>query len=160
MVHDREMQDCLWKTLRHRPQLARNIRTLRINWSDTRYITSPPFEKRLEYILRHTSSLNHVELNPRDLCDEDQEMFLAVLTSLARLRTKPKISFLHMPTDSVESPALAIHELVLSFKDELKIIKLEANGSPAGLQYVAKFHQLERLNVCSSQECQDLYRFL
>jgi hypothetical protein len=159
MVQEDERQDCLWETLQHRPQLACNIRTLRFKWSYVKYVQSPPFEKRLEYILRHTCSLNHVELDLSHLSAKDRQMFCAVLTSLARLRTKPMISFLDMPSHCFE-PALAIRDLVLNFKDELKVIKLEICGSQVDLQYVAKFHQLERLNVYASSECQDLYRFL
>jgi hypothetical protein len=147
--------EMLWKALQFRPQLASHIRTLHVHWPGVKYITSPPFEKRLEYIFLHTSNLSHVELTPAYGKDEENwETILAILTSLARLKTKPKVSFRRMLSYTSERDTLTNFERILRF--ELPVIKLQARGTLAGLSYVARFRQLERLEIYSSAECQDL----
>jgi hypothetical protein len=110
----------------------------------------------VEYVLRHASNLHHIEfvldneLNPETLS--------SALKFLTRLNRTPRVSFDRRPNTDGEHPALDV--VIQQFKDKLTIVELDAKASPADLQYVAGFHQLERLNVYSTSEFHDLRSFL
>ena len=110
----------------------------------------------MEYVLRHASNLHDIEFV---LYDElNPETLSSALKSLTRLTRTPRVSFDRRPNTDGEHPALG--DTIQQFKDKLTIVKLDAKASPADLQYVAGFHQLERLNVYSTSEFHDLRRFL
>jgi hypothetical protein len=154
-----DRQDRLWKALQC-PQFARHVRILHVQWFDTKYITSPPFEERLVRIFLHTSNLRHVELTAGYGTDkENRETLLTVFISLARLETKPKVSFQGIAYTS-QSATLSNFKHIMCFNDKLPVIKLQARGTPAELSCVSRFDQLERLDIYASPECQDLYKFL
>ena len=119
-------------------------------------ILSPPFETRLEYVLRHASNLHDIEFVLDDELNPDN--LFSALKSLTRLTRTPRVSFDRRPNTDGEHPALG--RVIQQFKNKLTIVKLDAKASPADLQYVAGFHQLERLNVYATSEFRGLRRFL
>jgi len=110
----------------------------------------------VEYVLRHASNLHHIEFVLDD--ELNPEILSSALKSLIRLNRTPRVSFDRRPSTDGEHPALGV--VIQQFKDKLTIVKLDAKASQADLQYVAGFHQLERLNVYSTSEFHDLRRFL
>lgn len=142
-----EMDGSIWKSLRLRPHLASHVRKVRINCYITKYMKHTLYAERLTRFFLHADHLSHVELEVDR--PGSQEILFIILSCLAKLKNKPKVSFLRMPGNEGEN-ALGIRELIIRFKDKLQIIKLETDSAPADLQYAAKFHQLERLNVHSS----------
>src|SRR5947207_10084552 len=151
------MEGTVWRTLRLQPRLARHVRTLHIDCHLAKYTMNPPYVERLKHFFRHADRLSHIDVKVDD--DGSQQILSIILSSLAKLKNKPKVFFLSFPGNDNEN-ALGLRELIFRFKDKLQIIKLETDNSPADLQYAAKFHQLERLNVHSSSKSFDLRQYL
>ena len=121
-----------------------------------RILFEAPFVKRLLQIVRHRSNLKEV-----GLCIgwyEDLEHLSNSLDSLALLKNKPKVSVGFEPWAAHNANSKGGRDRLLNVKDRLPIVDFWMNGSLEDIQDVARFHQLDRLNIpLICEGCSELF---